>query len=240
MFRILIMTLVMLLTSCASDPIAFSKDAEENFHKAEVYMENESYSRVIMFLEKFSAKFPYSQYATAAEFMRLKASYLDGQYILSETLGLRFIEAHPEHEKRVQADFYIAMSFYKQSSASDLDQKFSQRAHKAFLSLNQKFPSNPQTKEIKKYLHILTNRVAENELIIGKFYFEKELYIAAINRFTVIKNEYIDATAAAEGLYYLANSYLAVDQKAYADEIISLLKHNFPKSDWYKRTVSLI
>ena len=239
MIKILMMMVAVLLAACATDPVELTKSAEDDYNKALLYMENENYPQAAMFLEKFSAKYPYSQYATDAELLRLKSAYLDKQYVLSETLGLRFIDAHPEHKDRVYVQYIVAMSYYKQSHGAELDQQFSHRSRDAFLELNRRFPNNPYTSDIKKYLRILTNRVAEHELIVGKFYYEKELYIAALNRLLVIKNAYADANIIDESLYYLAASYAALDQRELANETIAILEKGYPQSPWLKKAENL-
>ncbi|MDX8386993.1 MAG: outer membrane protein assembly factor BamD, partial [Ghiorsea sp.] len=229
------------LTACASDPaLQLSKSAEEDYNKAQVYMDNENYGQAILFLEKFSAKYPYSKYASKAEKMRVEASYLDNQYILSETLGLRFMSAHPDHQDRVRVQFLVAMSYYKQSHSADLDQQYSHRSHDAFVALNQQFPNNAFAQETAKYLNIMTNRIAEHEIIVGKFYFDNERYIAAINRFTLVKNDYLGSKFVDEALYYLVATYIAVDQVALANETYATLKSKFPQSNWFKKATALL
>ncbi len=239
MFRITMMACLMILSSCASDPISLTKSAEKDFLKGQSYVDDENYAQAVLFLQKFSARYPYSQYATAAEILLIKAAYHDKQYVLSETLGLRFMDAHPDHKDRVYAQFLVAMSYYKQSSSAMLDQQFSHKSRDAFLELNRQFPNNAYGKDIERYLQVLTDRVAENELITGKFYFDKQLYVAAVNRFLVVKNDYLDAKVAAEALYHLASAYLKLQQQSYAGEIINLLQQKFPQSNWYKKALQL-
>jgi outer membrane protein assembly factor BamD len=229
-----------LLTSCASQALLLTKSAENDFQRGEELIENGEYTRAVLFLERFSAKYPYSKYTNSAEVLRLEASYKDGQYILSETLGLRFMDTHPNHPEYIYAEYLVAMSYYKQSSSAQLDQEFSLKAHDAFVALNEHFPNSIYVQDISKYLGILTNRVAENETIIGKFYFEKQLYIAASNRFLFVKNKYLNADVAPESLYWLLSSYIALDLQSYALEITVLLQQKFPQSEWRKKAELLM
>lgn len=227
----------MLLSACIREPVSLSKSAKEDYLRAQLYMDNENYTDAVLFLQKFTVKYPYSQYATPAELMRVKAAYYDEQYVLSETLGLRFISAHPEHKDRVYAQYLVAMSYYGQSSSAMLDQKYSYKARDAFIELNQMFPNNPYSKDINYYLNILNNRLAEHELNVAKFYFDKQLYVAAINRLLVVKNEYLNAKTAEESLYYLASAYTILGQKAYADAVVKLMREKFPKGKWHKQAL---
>lgn len=238
--KTIILLSAFLLTSCASDPVLLTKSAEEDYNKAEYLMEDGNYAGAAMFLEKFSAKYPYSQYATSSELLRLEAAFKDEQYVLSETLGLRFADAHPDHKDRIYAEYLVAMSYYKQSSSSQLDQQFSHRSRDAFLTLNKQFPNNAYTQDIQKYLAVLTNRVAENEMLIGKYYFNKNLYVAAVNRFLFVKNKYMNADIAAESLYWLTSTYVELDLQTYAKEAKDLLQQKFPQSEWHKKAELLM
>jgi len=239
-FTFILTCSTLLLSACISDPVQLSKSAEVDFQRAKQYVASSQYEKAILFLEKFTTKYPYSQYTAAAELMRLKASYFDEQYVLSETLGLRFLDTHPEHKDRVYAQYLVAMSYYQQSSSAMLDQQFTHKSRDAFLELNRQFPVNPYTKDIQKYVYLLTNRVAEHEMIVGKFYLKKKMYVAAVNRFIRIKNDYAEADIADESLYNLAVSYLALKQKHYAQETIHTLEQKFPQSPWNKKASQLI
>lgn len=224
------------LSACASKTLELSKSAELDYQRAVQMVESDENAKAILFLEKFSAKYPYSQYAAAAELLRLKAAYNDGQYILSEVLSQRFADAHPEHPELVYAHYLHAMSLYKQSSSALLDQQFSHKSRDAFLQLNQAYPSNPYTADIQKYLKILTNRVASYETTVGKFYLDRHLYVAAANRFILVKNQYLDAERADEALHYLVQTYLALEQQNLAQETQSFLEKNFASSLWLNKS----
>lgn len=229
-----------LLSACMSEPLTLSKSADDDYQKAQALMEREDYAQVIMFLEKFSAKYPYSQYATDAELFRLQAAYLDEQYVLSEVLAQRFIDAHPRHEKRIYAQYLGAMSLYHQSHNALLDQQFSHKSREAFIALNEAFPKNEYTDEINKYLNIITNRVASYETTVGKFYLDKGLYVSAVHRLLVVKNKYMLSESGDEALFYLASAYAALGQDAYVHEITSLLNANFSTSPWLKKAQALL
>jgi len=232
MKHIITLLCLIALSACASKPLELSKSAELDYERGQHLVEVEDYAKALIFLEKFSAKYPYSQYAAGAELLRLKAAYNDGQFVLSEVLSQRFIDAHPDHPDHVYVRYMHAMSLYKQSSSAQLDQQFSHKARDAFLALNQAYPSNPYSAEIQKELQVLTNRVASYETSVGKFYLDKHLYVAAANRFILVKNEYLDANRADEALYYLVNTYRALGQAELAQETQALLDKNFAASPW--------
>ncbi len=239
MLKTILVLFSLLLASCATEQLTLSDSAENDYHKAERLIDNKEYQRANLFLEKFSAKYPYSKYSRDAEFLRVQAAYKGGEYILSEILAKRFIKAHPKSNKHIDAEYLLAKSFYAQSSEAALDQSFSHKARKAFISIKEHFPNGKYAEKVDTYIAELTNRVAEHELLVGKFYFDRAYFVAAANRFIFVKNNYIEAKAAEENLYWLTAAYLELEQPELAKETSNFLALQFPQSDWVKTTQEL-
>lgn len=232
--------MALLLTSCATADLTLSESAEQDYLKAERLIEDEQYTRATQFLSKFVAKYPYSQYAASAKLLRMKAAYINREFILSETLASRFITAHPEHPKRDYAEYILGMSYYNQSESAKHEQIFTAKAKDTFTALNTRNPNNEYAQEVSKHIQTLTSQMAEHEMIIGKFYYERNLYVGAINRFIVVKNKFMQSSIAPESLYWLAASYLALQQKTSAQEVIQQLQSNFAGNEWQKKAEKLI
>jgi outer membrane protein assembly factor BamD len=240
MFKYTLIIAAFLLSACASDPLSFSKSAKDDYLKGKSLISSNKYARAVQFLEKFAAKYPYSEYATKAKVLRLEAAYLDEQYVLSETLALRFMDTHPTHPQFSHVQYLLGMSYYQESSSADHDQQFSNKARDTFVALNQKFPTNPKFKQAQQYIQELTDRLAEHELIVGKFYFDKKLYVAATNRFILLKNTYPNSRQIDETLYYLIASYVALKQKGYAKEVFSTLQNKPTQNQWRKKAEAIM
>jgi len=233
-------TLSIILSACAVENLSLSESAADDYHKAERLIEGNFYGRAALYLGKFGSKYPYSQYATPAELLRIKAAYLNDEFILSETLSKRFMEAHPNHPQLDYVEYTLGMSYYHQSESAYHEQIFSKKARDTFTSLLARSPNNVYKKEVSEKLNLMINRMAEHEMIIGKFYYDRDFYVGAINRFIVVKNEYLTSDAAAESLYWLASAYLALNQHDYAQETIHKLTQQFPDNTWQKKAEQLL
>jgi outer membrane protein assembly factor BamD len=241
MFKYILIIAAFLLSACASnESLHLSESAKKDYLKGKSLIESEYYARAVQFLDKFSAKYPYSEYATKAKILRIEAAYLDEQYVLSETLASRFLDTHPTHPQFAHVQYLLAMSYYQESSSANHDQQFSNKARDTFVALNQKFPHNPNFKQAQQYIQELTDRLAEHELIIGKFYFDKKLYVAATNRFIQAKNNYPTSQKVDEILYYLVASYVALKQKEYAKEVLNTLQNKHAQNQWRKQAEALM
>ncbi len=228
------------IASCATTELSLSQSAENDFHKAERLIADEQYTRAVEFLQKFITKYPYSKYATPAKLLRIKTAYIDNEFVLSETLAARFIDAHPEHPSRDYAEYILGMSYYKQSESAQHEQVFSKKAKDTFSSLYKRSPHSEYASKAKQYIQELTNRIAKHEMLIGKFYVERQLYVGAINRFIVVKNNFPTSNVTPESLYWLASSYIALQQQAYAKQIITHLKKNFAGNEWQQKAETLM
>lgn len=240
MFKYTLIIAALLLNACATnESLGFSKSAKKDYLKGKSLIASGKEARAVQFLEKFAAKYPYSEYATKAKILRIEAAYLDEQYVLSETLALRFLDSHPTHPQLARVQYLLGMSYYQESTNANHDQQFSNKARDTFVTLNKNFPNNPNFKENKQYIQELTDRLAEHELIVGKFYFDKKLYVASTNRFILAKNTYPDSHEINEILYYLMASYMALKQTDYAKEVLITLKKQPHSNPWLKKAEAL-
>jgi len=228
----IVLIALLTLTGCASKDLTPSESANVDYEKAKHLLDIGDYGRANLFLESFATKHPYSQYAVQAELLRAFAAYKNKEYILSETLSKQFAERHPRHPNVDYAKYLLALSHYKQVAREDRDQSATRLAIDAFEKLIKEHPDSEYAKDSASRLQGLYNKLANHELTVGKYYFDKERYVASANRFTVILEKYQTTPAIEEALYYLAASYAKLGIRSSAREMAILLRHNYPKSEW--------
>jgi len=229
---ILPLVAIALLNGCATNDKQHKSSAKQEYERAKLLMKKGNYDTVTMDLEKFSTKYPYSHYATQADLLRIFSAYKDGQYVLSETLSKRFIEKHPRHANVDYAKYMLAMSYYKQRSSAEKDASMNQLAIDAFKRLLNEHPESTYAKDGKKRLQSLYNSLAKHELTVGKFYYDKDRFVAAANRFQEVVRLYQTTPSIEESLYYLSASYAKMGLATDAQQIALLLQYNYPNSSW--------
>jgi outer membrane protein assembly factor BamD len=74
------------------------------------------------------------------------------------------------------------------------------------------------------------NTIAEYEYLVGKFYYKKDSYNAALGRFEGLLKKYPDYKGEPEVLFYSAMSYKSLGQKEKAAEYLSRLVEKYPNN----------
>ena len=75
---------------------------------------------------------------------------------------------------------------------------------------------------------------------VGRYYLDKNNYVAAINRFKTVVSEYQTTAHVEEALYRLTDAYLSLGIATEAQTAAAVLGHNFPQSQWYKDAYALL
>ncbi|TLS65940.1 outer membrane protein assembly factor BamD [Mariprofundus erugo] len=232
-FRIICICLALAASAgCADKKNDFLNDAQREYDAAKKEVQHGQYNTAAMSLEHFSSRYPYSKLAIQAELLRIFAAYKGEEEVLAEVLSQRFIDQHPTHVNVDYAKYMLAMSQYKQRASAEKDPTQNIAAIKSFKALIKDHPDSPYAKQAKARLQSLYNTLATHELTVGKFYYSRDRFVAAANRFQQVVQHYQTTPAIEEALYYLASSYDEMDMKKDARQTAQLLQHNYPKSSW--------
>ena len=84
------------------------------------------------------------------------------------------------------------------------------------------------------------DQIAGKEMQIGRYYLERREYLAAVNRFRTVVEEYQTTRHVEEALHRLTESYLALGIVPEAQTAAAVLGHNFPDSEWYQDSYKLL
>jgi len=227
-----LVAMMLLLAGCATDKPSLSEQAELDYNKGKEMVQAHRFGEASIFLEHFTAKHPYSKYAPQAELLRLYASYMDEQEVLSEVLADRFLTQHPTNASRDYAMYMLAMSHYKERSSAERDATHTRQAVEVFTRLIKEFPRSQYAEDAQRRMQQLRNEMAGHELTVARYYFEKRRYVASSNRAQVVIAQFQTSPQIEEALYLLAASYQRLGMKQEALDVAQLLHHNYPGSRW--------
>ncbi|MHA1598917.1 MAG: outer membrane protein assembly factor BamD, partial [Alphaproteobacteria bacterium] len=137
--------------------------------------------------------------------------------------------------------YYLkALSYYEQISEVSRDQKMTQLALGTLSELIKRFPTSKYARDAKLKRDLTLDHLAGKDMEIGRYYLSQKLYLAAVNRFKAVIDNFQSTTHVAEALHRLTESFIALGLREEAQKTAAVLGHNFPGSDWYEDSYGLV
>ena len=147
---------------------------------------------------------------------------------------------NPKGELTEYAHYLLAMCYYAGVSSEDRDPSASIKSLNYFKLIITKYPDTKYAKDAKLKIQFLMNKLATNELNVGKFYLRKGAPASSIKRFKSILQNYQNTSVIPETLYRLSEAFLMIGLKDEAMKSIALIEYNFPKNNWTKLSKNLL
>ena len=210
------------------------------YKKALLLIEQKNYKDALAELENLLLNYPFSNLAVKSEITSAYSLYENNQIQEAINKLNDFIEMNPRGELTIYAHYLLGMCYYIQTSEKGRDSSLTQKALNYFQIVNAKYPNSKYAKEGKLKILYLNNRLAENELSVGKFYLKKNVTGSAINRFKVILEKFPNTSVIPETLFRLSEALFKTGLKKEARKSIALLSYNFPNSEWTNLSKSLL
>jgi len=231
------------LTACSpSNPKDdyVEKPVEELYNSAMDMMDNGEYQKASKAFDEVDRQHPYSTWATKAQLMSAYALYERNKY--DEALvGLdRFIQLHPGNRDTAYAYYLRALCYYEQITDVGRDQKMTEQALKSLQEVIDRFPSSSYARDARLKIDLARDHLAGKEMSIGRHYQDRGQYLAALNRFKLVAEQYQTTTHVPEALHRMVEVYTALGLEGDARRVASVLGHNFPGSAWYEDSYAIV
>mgnify|MGYP006426433907 FL=1 len=210
------------------------------YKRALLLIEENDYKSALNEFENLLLNYPFSNLAMKSEITSAYSLYEDNQIQKAINKLNSFIEMNPTGELTIYAHYLLGMCYYIQTSQKGRDASLSLKAINYFQIIESKYPNSKYAKDAKLKILYLKNRLAENELAVGKFYLKKNASGSAIKRFKVILEKFQNTSVIPETLYRLSEALLITGLKEEAQKSIAILNYNFPKNEWASLSKSLL
>ena len=239
--------MILLITSCSKKIpekiIIEEKDMETQMIDAYKEGLNELERGDVLFAaKKFNEAeilFPQSDYAPKAALMAAYSYYSQNYYGDAIIELERFIKIYPNHRNNDYAAYLLGLCFYEQIVDEKKDLQSILNAKNIFQNLIKKYPKTDFAIDVEFKLDLINDVLAAKEMYIGRYYIEKKKWIAAINRFSVVVDEYDKTIYAEEALHRLVEIYYIIGLEQEAKKYAKLLGYNYQSSEWYEKSYSL-
>lgn len=231
------------LTACAPTPKVdtyVEEPISKLYDKALSEMEEQNYDKAARAFEDVERQHPYSAWAIKAQLMAAYAYYKDEEFDDAIIAAERFIDLYPANKDVPYAYYIRAMCYYEQISDVARDQKMTLLARQALNDVIKRFPKSEYARDARLKLDLTTDHLAGKEVDIGRYYQKNKDWLAAINRFQSVANNYQTTTHAAEALYRLTEVYTQIGLDDQAAKSAAVLGYNYPGSEWYAMAYALL
>lgn len=237
-----VLVLLISVTACSSDEKAPYVERPVNalYNRAVNALEAGAYVDAARFFEEVERQHPYSVWATKAQLMAAYSNYEANKYGDAVIALDRFIQLHPGNRDTPYAYYLKALSYYEQITDVSRDQLGTEKALKSLREVIRRYPRSKYARDARLKIDLTRDHLAGKEMSIGRFYLRKKEYIAAINRFKKVVENYQTTTHVPEALHRIAEAYAAIGMAEEAKKAASVLGHNYPGSEWYIDSYSLM
>lgn len=234
------------LAGCAStgkkgtDTAYVARDVESLYGAAKEKLDEGNLTIAAGLFDEVERQHPYSPWARRAQLMSAFTNYLAGDYNAAIQTAQRFLSIHPGNKDAPYAYYLISLSYYEQISDVDRDQKITGQALTALQELQRRYPNTAYAADARLKIDLVNDHLAGKEMEIGRFYQKSGQWLAAQMRFQIVVDKYQTTSHAAEALYRLTETSLALGLKGEANKYAAVLGANYPGSEWYEKAFALV
>jgi len=217
------------------------------FDRAMDAMKHNRFDVARLTLETMINTYPDSEYIARAKLAVADSWYAEGgstSLSQAEIQYKDFITFFPNMPEAAEAQLKIANIHYQQMEKPDRDYTHARRAEDEYRQLIMQFPDSKLVPEAKQRLLEVQEVLAEREFRVGRFYYLRESYPAAIARLRSVVDRYPLYSQADEALYLLGQAYegeIAMVRSRKANEVAKarmILEFIFWAAESYSRIVT--
>jgi len=241
--NLILFTLLLLLISCSKDKkVSIVKEKKIETQMIDAFKEGYEELQngdVLFAAKKFNEAellYPQSEWAPKAALMAAYAYYSQDYYGNAIAELERFIRIYPKNKNIDYAYYLLGLSYYEQIVDEKKDLNSILKAKKTFEIINKKFPNTQYAIDAEFKIELVNDIIASKEMYIGRYYQSKKKWIAAINRFRVVVDDYSDTVYTEEALHRLVEIYYTLGLKEEAKKYAQVLGYNYQSSLWYEKS----
>ena len=235
---------IIMLSACAGSE--GQKDDTDIWSETKLYSEaidklnSADFAKCGKYFEKLEARFPFGPYSQQAQ-INGAYCYWKAQETAQALVAIdRFIKLHQGNENLDYAYYLKGLITFNDDlgwlgrftgqDLSERDPKAAKDAFESFKVVVERFPNSKYAPDALDRMRYIVNSLAEADVIVARFYFQRGAYLAAANRAQLAIRDYDRAPAVEEALYILYKSYEKLGMVELSNDTARVFKLNFPDS----------
>lgn len=208
------------------------KEALDSLNKGDPYYASKKFLETEML-------FPQSDWAPKSALMAAYSFYIQDYYAESIFHLERYLSTYPNDTRVSYGHFLLAMSHYQKIVGEKNDLKPLIEARDKFQFIIDTYPNTDFAVDSKFKIDLINEIMASKEMYIARHYVKKEKWIAAINRFKTIIEDYETTIYVEEAIHRLVEIYYYLGLLEESKKYASFLGYNYGSSQWYQASYKL-
>ncbi len=235
---------VIALSACGTkgpeyDPTA-NWTAEQLFQDGKVEMNAGKWKDARDRFTAVEARYPFGALAQQAMINLAYVNWKDNEPEQALATIARFQQQYPNHPG---TDYMIYLkglinftppsaifSQITQQDPGERDPKALRQSYQAFNELIDRFPNSNYAPDARKRIAWLVNTIAMNEVYVARYYYDRNAFVAAINRAQSVITDFEGVPAAEQALYVMMMSYKKLGMNDLSKDSERVLLTNFPNT----------
>jgi len=239
-----ILAAVLLLSACAGS--SGQKDDTDIWTEARLYSEgtdklNEGdFVKCGKYFEKLEARFPFGPYSQQAQINSAYCYWKANEQVQALVAIDRFVKLH-QGSPNLDYAYYLKglitfnddlgwLGKFTGQDLSERDPQASKDAFESFKVVVERFPDSKYAPDALDRMRYIVNALAEADVIVARFYYQRGAYLASANRAQLVIRDYDRAPAVEEALYLLYKSYQKLGMVELSNDTARVFQLNFPDS----------
>ena len=210
------------------------------YKKAFNYLKEKDYVEATDAFDEVERQHPYSSWAGKAQLMAAYTAFKAQKFERAIGTLDTFITLHPSHSFIAYAYYLRGICYYTDISPVLRDKTNAELAFQAFEDVIRRFPDTEYAQDAAFKCDFIKEHLAAQDIAIGRFYLKNKNYLAAIQKFIALLDNYPQSILIPETLHRIVECEICFGFMQAAKKTASILGHNFPNSPWYQRSYVLI
>ncbi|MGL4667022.1 MAG: outer membrane protein assembly factor BamD [Saezia sp.] len=244
---ILAIFFVLLLSACASTEVDETAgwDLNKLYAEAKSAAQANDYDKAVEYYNKLEGRAAGTMLAQQAQIEAAHALYKQGNKEEAVAKLDRFMQLHPgspalDYALYLKGTIYFSGdigyfgSYFKQDLSQN-DQLAAKDAFQVFNELITRFPNSRYTPDARARMVFIVNSIAQSEVNIARYYYNRGAYVAAINRAQQAVRNHQQAPALEEALYIIYMAYEKMGMQDLSADAKRVMDHNFPNSQLHQK-----
>jgi outer membrane protein assembly factor BamD len=235
------------MTACQSDPdiditkLGLETDAPETlYNQGLANMKAGNLAEAGRKFDSIDRQNPFTEWGRKALVMSTFTKYRLGRNDEAVATGNRYMSQYPQSQDSAYVQYLVGLAYSKQIADVTQDQRAAVRTIDAMNKVVTNYPSSEYVEDAQAKIRFARDQLAGKEMQIGRYYLERKEYLAAIQRFRNVVEQYPNTNQVEEALARLTEAYYAMGITEEAQTAAAVLGRNYPDSQWYADSFKLL